>query len=153
MGKKPTGTEKRDKVKNPGLRRDKFSKVKQEYHDLDYIHKLDAETAQWMNNFMEEDLGARLDHPGEKIYTEQEDKRACYQRNNQRNRDLYASSRATGKLLNASDATIETYLDSMMEQTYINPEDQWIDELDLKNAGKFVEDTKDDGDGSTDGSD
>lgn len=150
MGKKPTGTQKRDKVKTPGLRKDKFSKIKQEYHDIDYAHKLDAKDAQWLNNFMEEDLGARLNHPGKKVYRKKADKRACYQRNNERNRDLYAASRATGTLLTASDTAIENYLDSLMEQTYLNPEDELIDQLDLKNAGKFVENPEDKGDGSAD---
>lgn len=153
MGKKPTGTQKRDKVKTPGLRKDKFSKIKQEYHDIDYVDQLTEEEAQWLNNFMEEDLGARLNHPGKKVYRKKKDKRACYQRNNERNRDLYSANKVVGTLLSASDQTIEAYLDSMMEQTYVNPEDEWIEELDFKNGGKLVENPEDNGDGSTDTSD
>lgn len=145
-------TKNRDKVKNPGLKKNKFSKIKQEYHDIDYAHKLDSKTAAWLNNFMEEDLGARLNHPGKKIYKTDADRKACYQRNNERNRDIYSNWRASGRLLTASSKAIENYLDSKMEETILNPEDEIIEALDRHKIGEFVDNSDKEGDDGSDNS-
>jgi hypothetical protein len=89
---------KRSQVKYPGLTPRFFSRIKQEYHDYDYINQLSEKEKQWLNDFTEEDLGARLNHKGKKINRTKERKRGCYNRNNARNRDIYAISKATGTL-------------------------------------------------------
>lgn len=95
---KPFKKKKRDLTSQPGLKKNLFSKIKQEYHDLDYVDKLSEEEKEWLSRFMEEDLGARLNHDGKKIYKKKLGKAECYRRNNQRNRDLYSLVQATGQL-------------------------------------------------------
>lgn len=89
---------KRDQKKNVGLDKTKFSKIKQEYHDYDYIDKLDDKHKEWLSRFTEEDLGARLNHPNRKIYRKQKDKNGVFHRNNARNRDIQSIAKASGKL-------------------------------------------------------
>lgn len=86
----------RDKIRNVGLDGRKFSKVKQEYHDIDYVDKLSDKDKAWLSSFMEEDLGARFNHPGKKIYRKKADRIASFRRNNARQRDMYSLAKATG---------------------------------------------------------
>lgn len=95
----------RDKIRNVGLDGRKFSKIKQEYHDLDYIDQLSPEEKNWMSRFMEEYLGARVKHSGKKVHKDLRTKagrKRLYDANNARNRDMYSLARATG-LLNDAD--------------------------------------------------
>jgi hypothetical protein len=97
-GKKKTT---RDKKKNPGLNKHLFSRVKQEYHDYDYIDKLSEKEKQWLSTFTEEYLGARLNHKNKKLHRTKKLKRDCFNRNNARQRDTYAIARATNALIYA----------------------------------------------------
>lgn len=110
-----------------GLNKHKFSKIKQEYHDInEYAFKLNSEAEDWLNRFMEEDLGARLNHDGKKIYKKKKDKTETFRRNNQRNRDLYSLARVTNRLITDgnTDVSIE------QQQSTKNPEECLIQLLD-----------------------
>lgn len=96
--KKSQRPNKRDREPNVGLSKGFFSRIKQEYHDYDYISKLSPEDAAWLSKFTEEDLGARFNHKGKKVYRKVADKRASYSRNNARNRDTHSIAKATGTL-------------------------------------------------------
>lgn len=98
--KKRTTTKKKtrySKTKNVGLKKEFFSKIKQEYHDIDYYHTLDDKSKDWLSRFMQEDLGANFTHKGKRIYRKKKDEKACYDRNNARQRDIYGIAKATGK--------------------------------------------------------
>jgi len=121
-----------DKVKNVGLDPRRFSKIKQEFHDIDYADKLDPETRDWMSRFMQEDLGARLNHPGKKIYRKKKDKLECYRRNNKRNFDMFSIAKAT-KMVNQDDLNdFITNLQETQGKTASDIEDELIAELDKK---------------------
>jgi hypothetical protein len=131
MTKKP-----RDKIKNVGLRKEKFSKIKQEFHDIDYAHKLSDKNKEWLSAFYEEDLGARFNHPNKKIYKKRKDRLASYNRNNCRIRDVYANAKASGNLLFEDPLKrIETgqNVDSGINDTEI----QMIEYLDYINGEKY----------------
>lgn len=128
MSKKKTP---RDKIKNVGLRKEKFSKIKQEYHDIDYVNKLNDEEKQWLSKFLEEDLGARFNHGQENIYTEKDDVRASYRRNNQRNRDLYAIERAKGNLILGGGLELAELIETKQQEglEWLDYEDYFISNL------------------------
>lgn len=89
----------RDKEKNSGLKSRYFSKIKQEFHDIDYANKLNEEEKAWLSKFMNEDLGANFTDKGDQIYKDPNAIKESYNRNNARNRDIYAISRAQGRLI------------------------------------------------------
>lgn len=99
MARKPKT--KRDRKKNPGLDKHLFSRVKQEYHDYDYVDKLSDKDKEWLSTFTEEYLGARLNHKKKKLHRTKKMKRDCFNRNNARQRDTYSIARATNALLYA----------------------------------------------------
>lgn len=121
-------TKKRDVANFPGLKKHLFSRIKQEYHDIDYIDQLSEKEKMWLSQFMEEDLGARFNHDGKKIYRKDADKKASYRRNNQRNRDWYSLIRATGQFDN--EEISKQRLDDMQNLDTTNPEDSIIDAID-----------------------
>lgn len=75
---------------------------------------------------MQEDLGSNFNHKSKKIYKKKRDKKASFDRNNARNRDIYAISRATGRLTYHEDVITE------IDDEYIDTdyEDQLIDKID-----------------------
>lgn len=85
---------------------------------------------------MQEDLGARMNHPGKKIYKKKKDILECYRRNNKRNFDMFSLAKAT-KLVNQDD--LEKYIHELQET--VGPdaseiEDRLIEELDKKRNKK-----------------
>lgn len=138
--RKKRKAQKRDLTNLPGLKKNLFSKIKQEYHDMDYIDKLSDKDKAWLSAFMEEDLGANLNHKGKKIYRKKDSKRECFRRNNQRNRDLYSLIRATGRIdYNITGDKIDKMLDDKQDLDTTNPEESMIELLD--EGKKLVEDT------------
>lgn len=116
-------SKKREKTKNNGLNKRFFSKIKQEFHDIDYAHKLNEEEKAWLSKFMNEDLGANFTDKGEPIYKTQEQKRESYQRNNKRNVDIYSTAKATGRL-------IYEELPLMLTEEFHDPTDDIIEKID-----------------------
>lgn len=107
----------RDSSSLSGLNKKFFSKVKQEFHDLDYINQLDNKNRAYMSSFMEETLGARFNHNGKKFIKTKAGKKKIYNENNARQRDVYSLARATGRIANI---TPEAALDQW-QSLYVNP--------------------------------
>lgn len=97
----------------------------EEITDIDYVHKLNTEEKQWLNNFMEEWVNANLDHSGKKFHKSKKSRKIVYDRNNARNRDVFSQSKAQNKL-NYIDNPLSASLD-----TSINTEDELILKYDL----------------------
>lgn len=121
--KKVIQKKKRDLVKTPGLNKNLFSRVKQEYHDLDYSNNLSAKDQVWMSQFMEEYLGAQLDEDTLKnkykrkaFHKSKKKRKDCFDRNNARQRDIYGLSRAIGTLDNLDAPMIEH-----MDEAHVDP--------------------------------
>lgn len=132
----------RDKSKNPGLNKRFFSRIKQEYHDIDYADQLTEEEKEWLSNFMEEDLGANFKHKGERIM-DKEGEKESYRRNNSRNRDLYSLKKGVGlMILNEfnldHDADVITrdniITTEISTETGYDPTDDIIELIDKKNG-------------------
>jgi hypothetical protein len=77
------------------------NKIRREYLDQDYIDKLSPEEKKWLSTFNEEWLGANFNHGEEVMHKTKEERRAIYNRNNSRHRDLISQMRAQGKLLDS----------------------------------------------------
>lgn len=123
----------RDGLKYPGLQPNLFSKIKQQYHDIDYADQLDPESAKFMSNFMEEWLGARLNHPGKKFHKTKKEKKLCYDMNNQKQRDIYNYLKIHGTSRDIGDKEVLKELD---KKTPVDYEDILIDAIDRKNKLK-----------------
>ena len=137
--KKKAGRTRRDAAKYPGLNKSYFSRIKQEYHDIDYVNKLSEEEKEWLSSFMEEDLGARFNHKRKKIYKKVGDKRASYRRNNYRNMDIYSNSKAANRLIDiAPDKAFELWQDRYNDASY---EDRLIEGI--EGGQSFEEDSTD----------
>jgi len=79
---------------------------------------------------MEEDLGARFNHKGKKIYKNKKKKLESFNRNNSRNRDIYSIAKASGKVLDVSmEEAIRTWQETYIDNNY---EDKLIDIIDKK---------------------
>jgi hypothetical protein len=128
----------RDKIRNVGLDGRKFSKIKQEYHDIDYVDKLSDEEKEWLSRFMEEDLGARFNHPGKKVYRKKADRIASFRRNNARQRDMYSLAKATGLI---NDGEPGEAIEELQRQHYDaqDIENRLIDAIDAKKESSSEE--------------
>lgn len=82
-----------------GLEKRFFSKVKQEFHDIDYVDQLGEKDRKFMSTFMEESLGANLSHPGKKLHKTKAERKLVFDANNARQRDIYAQMRASGRMV------------------------------------------------------
>lgn len=102
--KKPKAPVKKSKItgkseKTPGLVRRKFSKIKQEFHDIDYAHKLNDKEKELMSAFLDETLGTNFKRNKKKIYKSKSKQQELYRENNHRNVDIFANLRASGRLM------------------------------------------------------
>jgi hypothetical protein len=131
--KKKAGTKKkktiRDKNRFSALEKRFFSRVKQEYHDFDYIDKLGDKDKSILNSFIEESLGARFNHDGKKIYKSKTKQREIFNENNSRQRDLYSLLKAQGRLMDVpTDRAIHEWQEKYEN---LNPEEQLLKKPDV----------------------
>lgn len=120
----------RDRDSHSGLRKRFFSRIKQEFFDLDYIHLLDKEMQDFLSQFMNEWLGANTKDA--KHHKTKKDKKRVNDANNARNRDIYANKRASGTMIDYE--KIRPIFDEIYGTG--NYEDDLIDYIDSKKAIK-----------------
>jgi hypothetical protein len=105
----------RNSVSYPALKPEYNIKIRQEYIDFDYIDKLNPSEKRWLNNFVEEELIANVEHPGTKLNDFQtkdlvikkkkvhrkvnSNKKRIFDNNNARNRCGISKAKASGKLM------------------------------------------------------
>lgn len=136
----------RSQAVNPGLQKQYNSKLKQEYMDFDYVAKLSPELKEYYNDFIEEYYGAQLDYENlenNRFHKTQEEKKACTDRVNARNRCQYGMAKAT-KTLHDVDSklpVVESENQNVRLKNYVandtagrNIEDDLIEYLDTKNS-------------------
>lgn len=90
---------KRNKTKYPAINPEVNLKTRyEEIVDIaSYFHTLPEDAKKFMHSFVEEYVNAKFDHPGKKIHRKKEQRRAIYNRNNARNRDVLTKAKACGK--------------------------------------------------------
>lgn len=113
---------KRDGAAFPALQKNLYSKIKQEYFDLDYIASLTPKEKRWLNKFMNEYLNANMNTTTKNLHRTKESRRQAFHSNNARNRDIYAIAKATGRV----------YDEEMPREESYDPTDDIIEMIDLK---------------------
>jgi len=99
MASKPIKRNKRSKSRYPAV--DPQLNLKTRYEEIEdiasYFKTLPDTAKDFMHSFVEEYVNAKFDHKGKKIYRKKVDKRAIYNRNNARNRDVLTKAKACGQ--------------------------------------------------------
>jgi hypothetical protein len=84
-----------------------------------YFNKLPKEAKDWLHSFTEEWVNAKFDHKGKKIHKQVEQKRAIYNRNNARNRDILTKAKACGKYVEMDNPKSKKILDKQQIEDII----------------------------------
>lgn len=89
---------KRSKSKFPNLDPDLNLKIRRDLIEVDYLDKLNDEQKGWLDKFNNESINASFDkNPKKNLHKTKEQKKACYDANNARNRDILSRAQAQGK--------------------------------------------------------
>lgn len=86
----------------PALRRDLNLRTRADLIDYDYLHKLSPQELDWLDRFTAEYVGADFRHE-KKLHKTQKARRDCYHRNNARNRCIFTTAKASGRLSSMDD--------------------------------------------------
>lgn len=128
--KKPT---KRSRSKFPGLDPSVNSKPRWELLDHDYLDKLTDKEKTWLSNFNEEYISGNFKHKGKKkFHKTPEERRACYTRNNARNRDIYSIYRTSGWINDPN--VLEESIEKSQTKDQNAQEDALIELIDSKKS-------------------
>lgn len=112
MAKSKKSRSRRAKAKYPAI--NPTLNLKTRYEEIadiaSYFDSLPESAKKYMNSFVEEYVNAKFDHKGKKIYTKVKDKRAIYNRNNARNRDVLTKAKASGQYIETDDLKVRKRL-------------------------------------------
>lgn len=91
----------RDQIKYPAFDGSYAPKIRRELLDIDYVDQLSEDEKEWLNEFLEEYVGADLDFRNLKnnLHRTKRLKKDCTDRNNARNRDMFGFAKANGLLV------------------------------------------------------
>lgn len=150
----------RHSVKNPSLKKNYNSKIRQEYLDLDYVHKLDDKKKscrlpdgtmvtelEYMAIFMKEwnsaGVGKQSEAENNKFHRTAKEVKECTDRNNHRNADEYGRAKAQGLVHKQDYETLKEFIEKTQPINPNSTEDSLIEFLDsAKELGKSGNDTK-----------
>lgn len=74
-------------------------KIRHDHCDMDYKHKLDKESLEFLNAFNQEYYNCNFKHKYKNLHKTKEDRKICYDRNNALNRDIYSLLKCRQKLI------------------------------------------------------
>lgn len=112
-----------------GLIKKNFSKIKQEYHDIDYIDQLGEKEKAYLSKFMFEELGANLQDT--KFNKSKKNKKRVFDANNSRNRDIWSIHKALGR--------ISFYTSDTEALEWWQSQQQDVDELSILDKPEYEE--------------
>jgi hypothetical protein len=148
------------KVQDNYFKNQHNTKIRKEYTDLDYIHKLDntkkncklptgqmVTEFEYMKIFMKEwnnaDVGAQSNAKQNKFHRTAKRVKECTDRNNQRNADQYGRAKAHGMVNNIPNENLKDLIERNIDTSVNHVEDALIDFLD---ESKKLDDTTGNGD-------
>lgn len=133
----------RNKIKNPNLKKQYNTKIRQLYMDQDYLDdpRLTPEDLAWYDKFLKETLNTNFKNTRSDFHKTKKAKRQLYNENNARNRCLFNNQRAIDKLDYMDQGSIREYDDTRSGINYA--EDTLIDLLDNKGKPFFDEENED----------
>lgn len=123
---------KRSKAQYPNLVPRLNSRVRQELIDYDYLDKLNPEELAWLNKFSGEYVNSSFNRDGNDLDESQEGRKASYDRNNARNRDLYGLLRsrvANTNLVNYDESLPLVEFEQNRDQNHEHIENAYINYL------------------------
>ena len=126
---------KRSDVKYPGLVKEVHPKPRWEFIDFDYTEKLSPKEKEFLSNFNEEWLSGNFNHKGKKFHKTKKEKKTCYDRNNARNRDVYAINRTRG-WISSTETAMENIKESKRMTDGHSTEDTLIALIEIKDKIK-----------------
>lgn len=106
----------REQAKFPALEKKYNLPSRQELLDFDYLHKLNDKEKEWLNKFVSEEINADFRH-SKPLNKTKKQRKACYDRNNARNRDLLTKNKMSN---NVED------IQTVKEVSQLNPEELLI---------------------------
>lgn len=135
--KLPKPKNRRAQAKYPALEKKFNLPSRQELLDFDYLHKLNDREKAFLNKFVEEEINASFRHKNP-LNKSKKARKACYDRNNARNRDILIKNKILGNVEDIS---------TVKEVSQLNPEELMIGleekELeDLKNLNNSLNSSK-----------
>ncbi len=126
----------RKKNKYPALKKNLNTKIRQDLIDYDYLTKLSPEEKEWLNKFTEEYVSASFKKNKKtgryvgNLHKNKQQRKDCYDRNNARNRDMFAISKTMNKL--DGDEVLVDYLEDASFEDPGIVEDQVIEAIDAR---------------------
>ncbi len=135
---------KRNKEKYPGLNKKLTTRIRREFHDVDYVHLLNDSEQAFLNKFLEEELNTAFKNDGTDFNKTKEERKKIYDRNNKQNSDLLGNLRNkpsttnNQKLVNYDNVLSE--VENEMTRG-INPtrvEDAYVEYLEFKEVEVFL---------------
>lgn len=124
---------KRSQSAYPNLEPRLNSRVRQELIDCDYLDKLTPDELEWLNKFNGEYINASFNRDGTDIDNSDAGRKASYDRNNARNRDLFGlikSRVATTKIVNYDESLPLVELEQSRHAPSDNMENAYLDYID-----------------------
>lgn len=110
------------------------TRIRQEYLDADYLHKLSDTELEYLNQFYKEHYNANFDK--ENNYknnllnvSDASTRKAVYKENNARNRDTFSSGKATGTLIYLDNVTLEEVMEGKQYSEVDHFENAMVDLL------------------------
>jgi len=134
----------RNKTKNPALKKSYTPRVRQEYLDYDYLDQLNEEELEYLNKFTEEWLNASFNRDETDIQPYEKYGKDSNDRNNARNRCLYGALKnkdnkfKNKKLLNYDNVTADVENEFSKSVNPENTENAYIDYLDYKQIQEML---------------
>jgi hypothetical protein len=128
----------RSKIKYPALDPLYNTKLRREYLDIDYLHKLSDEEKEFLNKFMEEWMGGSFkknengNYTHENLHRKKKERKECYTRNNARNRCLFGIKKSSGLLTYANNTQLTNRIENSQQPSTNETENQMIEYLDSK---------------------
>lgn len=105
--KKRIKKNRRNQTKFPALEKKYNLLSRQDLLDFDYLDKLNDKEKAWLNKFVEEEVNASFRHSNPLNKTKKQ-RKACYDKNNARNRDLLTKNKILGNVEDLMSVTKET---------------------------------------------
>lgn len=140
---------KRSKTKNASLKKQYNSRVRQEYIDQDYLHKLDdtkrtyklpdgtlVTELEWISTFMKEwnsgGVGRQKNAKDNKIHRTAKEVKNCTDRTNSRNRDQYGRAKAHKQIIKMDSEVLKDFIDREASVSYNYVEEAIVEVLDQR---------------------
>lgn len=126
VSKKPKN--RREREKYPALKPELNLKTRYELIDYDYLHKLNEEELEYLNQFTDESVNSNLNRKNlnKNLHNTKALKKDCDRMNNARNRCVYTRAKASGNYTSIDE------MDHLKNDYCItdNPEDDLINKID-----------------------